>query len=66
MAITKKEYAVYINCASLKSIVATNISWELNPYVSIWNTKDIEELKWNSVQDNIMQIVQEHRLENRL
>ncbi len=31
-----------------------------------WNEYDVQELLWDSIQDNIIRIYQEHRLEDRL
>lgn len=53
-----KEIDIYLSYISLESI-------DSGKYIDL-SSNEIQELLWDSVQDNIIRIVQEHRIEGRL
>jgi hypothetical protein len=53
-----KEIDIHLNYISLESI-------DSGKYIDM-NSDEIQELLWDSVQDNIIRIIQEHRIEGIL
>ena len=65
MTITKRESKILEE--NLDCNPDVYVAHTINEYVSYpWTSEEVDEVLWDAVQDNIIRIYQEHRLEERL